>query len=42
MHTKHLEIKTMFKMKNLLNEINGKLDNTEEKINEMDVKIDAI
>lgn len=29
-------------MKNLLNEINGKLDNTEEKINEMDVKIDAI
>lgn len=29
-------------MKNLLNEINGKLDNTEEKIKEMDIKIEAI
>lgn len=32
----------MSKMKNLLNEINGKLDNTEEKINGIDVKIEAI
>lgn len=33
----------MSKMKNLLNEINGKLDNREEKINEIqDVKIETV